>query len=285
MQTPMIHIENLNFLYKQGQDFALKDISLDIEKGEFVGIIGSSGAGKTSFTCALNGMIPHHYAGDFYGAVTINGLDTVEVKPVELSRFIGSVFQDVDAQMVATIVEDEILFGLENFQIPHEEIEERIQTSLEIIGISHLRNRTISTLSGGQKQRVAIAAMIALRPQLLILDEPTGELDPAGSRQIFEMLRILNQEHHITIVIVEQKIMLLCEYVKRLLVFHEGRIQYDDETRMVLEHKEELEKLGVNVPRIITLADTLKKRGNHIDAVTVNLAEAKKMVEEVLTHA
>lgn len=285
MAEQMVHIEQLHFKYKQGSDFALQDINLDIAKGEFVGIIGSSGAGKTSFTCALNGMIPHHYAGDFYGTVSVGGLDTVEVKPVELSRFVGSVFQDVDAQMVATVVEDEMLFGLENFQVSREEIEERIQTALQTIGIEHLRDRTISTLSGGQKQKVAIAAMIALRPQLLVLDEPTGELDPASSRQIFEMLRVLNREYGMTIVVVEQKIMLLCEFAERLLVFHEGRIAYDDQTKKVLKHKGELEELGVNVPRIVTLADTLERRGYHMDAVPVNMAEAKEMVEGVLLHA
>ncbi len=285
MDKVMVHIEQLNFQYKQGTEFALQDINLDIREGEFVGIIGNSGAGKTSFTCALNGMIPHHYAGDFYGVVQIDGLDTVEVKPVELSRFVGSVFQDVDAQMVAAMVEDEILFGLENFQVPREEIEERIQTSLQTIGIEHLRYRNISTLSGGQKQKVAIAAIIALRPRLLVLDEPTGELDPASSRQIFEMLRMLNQEYGMTIVVVEQKIMLLCEFVKRLIVLEQGRVEYDGETREVLKYKRELEALGVNVPRIVTLADALKVRGYEVGQVPLNLSEAKSMVEEVMEHA
>ena len=285
MDKVMVHIEQLNFQYKHGTEFALQDINLDIREGEFVGIIGNSGAGKTSFTCALNGMIPHHYAGDFYGVVQIDGLDTVEVKPVELSRFVGSVFQDVDAQMVAAMVEDEILFGLENFQVPREEIEERIQTSLQTIGIEHLRYRNISTLSGGQKQKVAIAAIIALRPRLLVLDEPTGELDPASSRQIFEMLRMLNQEYGMTIVVVEQKIMLLCEFVKRLIVLEQGRVEYDGETREVLKYKRELEALGVNVPRIVTLADALKVRGYEVGQVPLNLSEAKSMVEEVMEHA
>lgn len=281
----MIQIKNLNFKYQRGEDFALKDINLTIEKGEFVGIIGSSGAGKTSFTYALNGMIPHHYQGDFYGSVKVKGMDTVEVKPVALSEFVGSVFQDVDAQMVASMVEDEMLFGLENFHVPHAEIEDRIQTALDTIKIAHLRHRMIHTLSGGQKQKVAIAAIIALRPEILLLDEPTGELDPKSSRQIFEMLRMLNKEYGMTIVIVEQKIMLLCEFVRRLLVFDKGRIAFDGGTKEVLRHKSELETLGVNVPRIVTLADTLNKRGYYTEQVPVNLSEAKEMVEEVLQHA
>lgn len=281
----MIQIENLSFKYQHGEVFALKDINLTIKKGEFVGIIGNSGAGKTSFTCALNGMIPHHYQGDFYGSVKVKGLDTVDVKPVVLSKFVGSVFQDVDAQMVASMVEDELLFGLENFNIPKEEIEERIQNALDTIGILHLRNRMINTLSGGQKQKVAIAAIIALRPELLILDEPTGELDPKSSRQIFEMLQMLNVKYNMTIVIVEQKIMLLCEFVKRLLVLDEGRLAFDGNTKAILRHKGELEALGVNVPRIITLADTLNKRGYYTEQVPINLSEAKMMIEEVLQHA
>ncbi len=285
MDDRMVEIEHLNFRYQQGKEFALRDLNLNIKRGEFIGVIGNSGAGKTSFTCALNGMIPHHYKGDFYGVVRVNGMDTVEVEPVQLAKIVGSVFQDVDAQMVASVVEDEILFGLENFRIPREEIEKRLQEALQIVGIEPLRFRSLHTLSGGQKQKVAIAAIIALRPLLLVLDEPTGELDPVSSRQIFEMLRILNQEYGMTIVVVEQKIMLLCEFVNRLMVFEQGRVVYDDETREILKHKQELETLGINVPRIVTLADVLVHRGYAVERVPINLDEAVEMVEEVLMNA
>ncbi len=197
----MIEIQELTFKYTDSKKNALKNISLKIEKGDFVGIIGESGAGKTTFCSCLNGLIPHHYTGDFYGSVKIEGQDTFEVKPDKLALKVGSVFQDIESQIVSYFVEDEILFGLENFGVPAEQIEGRITEALEALGISELRHREISTLSGGQKQKVVFAAILALQPEYLILDEPTGELDPASSLQIFELLKKLNEEKGITIII------------------------------------------------------------------------------------
>lgn len=280
----MIAISNLNFKYKGSERFALKNINLHISKGDFVGIIGSSGAGKSTLTFTLNGIVPHHYTGDFYGSVIANGIDTVEVHPEQLSAFIGSVFQDIDGQMVASIVEDELLFGLENFGIPHEEIETRVNEALDTIGIAHLRYRSISSLSGGQKQKVAIAAIVALRPTVLLLDEPTGELDPQSSLQIFQMLRTLNKDHGMTIIVVEQKIMLLCEFVHHLVVMHEGEILHQGPVRQVLQNASELEQIGINVPRIVTLANLLIKKGLYHGELPLNLEEAEKMVNEVLNY-
>lgn len=278
----MITINHLHFKYKGSDCFALKEINLDIHPGDFVGIIGSSGAGKSTLTYALNGIVPHHFTGDFYGSVIVNGLDTVEVHPEQLSAFIGSVFQDIDGQMVASIVEDELLFGLENFGIPRDEIESRISEALTTIGITDLRYRSISTLSGGQKQKVAIAAIVALRPQVLLLDEPTGELDPQSSLQIFQMLHKLNQDYGMTVIVVEQKIMLLCEYVKRLVVMHHGEILHQGPVREVLRNSVDLEQIGINVPRIVTLANQLIQKGLYHGELPLNLADAEIMVNEVI---
>ncbi len=149
----MIRFEQVGFQYKGASTFALRDISLTIKPGEFVGIIGSSGAGKTSLTRCINGVIPHHFPGDFYGAVTVDGMDTVVCGLDALSRKVGSVFQDIDGQMVASLVEDELLFGLENFAVPREEIPQRISAALEALGIAGLRQRAIASLSGGQSKR------------------------------------------------------------------------------------------------------------------------------------
>lgn len=280
----MIQIEQLTFQYQNSSKPVLQGIDLQIEEGEFIGIIGNSGAGKSTLTYALNGVIPHHFTGDFYGSVTVEGMDTVTVRPEELSRFVGSVFQDIDGQMVASVVEDEILFGLENFGIPKEEIPVRLNEALETIGITNLRYRTLASLSGGQKQKVAIASILALKPKILLLDEPTGELDPYSSRQIFELLRVLNREHHITVLIVEQKIMLLCEFASRLLVLNHGEIRFDGLTGEVLQHYQELEQLGINVPRVATLATLLQEKGLYHGALPMNLEQAEQMVREVLAQ-
>ena len=278
----MIRFEQVGFQYKGAPTFALRDISLTIKPGEFVGIIGSSGAGKTSLTRCINGVIPHHFPGDFYGAVTVDGMDTVVCGLDALSRKVGSVFQDIDGQMVASLVEDELLFGLENFAVPREEIPQRISAALEALGIAGLRQRAIASLSGGQKQKVAIAAILALRPDILVLDEPTGELDPASSRAIFSLLRTLNETYGMTIVVVEQKIMLLCEYVQRLLVINAGSIRFDGPVRQVVSHSGELEALGVHCPRVVTLCGPLQARGLYQGPPPITVEQAQAMVKEAL---
>lgn len=255
----MIEINNLTFKYQDAKKNALNNISMKIEDGDFIGIIGESGAGKSTLCNSINALIPHHFHGDYYGNVLVNGKDTFETPPGMLALSVGSVFQDIDSQIINTIVEDEILFGLENFGIPKEEIEGRVSSTLEEVGISDLRYRDISSLSGGQKQKVAIAAILALQPKVLVLDEPTGELDPASSFQIFSLLKKLNQEKGITIIVVEQKIMLLCEFAKKIAVLDKGNLFAYDEVRKVLNNSEKLENMGINIPRVVTLINKLKK--------------------------
>ena len=255
----MIKIQELTFKYTGGKHNALENITLEIEKGDFVGIIGESGAGKTTLCNCINGLIPHHFTGDFYGSVKVDGDDTFDIDAGKLALKVGSVFQDIESQLTGYFVEDEILFGLENFGIPADQIEERITSALETLGIEELRHREISTLSGGQKQKVVFAAILALEPQVLVLDEPTGELDPASSVQIFALLKKLNEEKGITIVIAEQKIMLLCEFVKKLIVLEKGTCVHYGEIRSTLTHQKEMEEAGINCPRVLTLTGKMEK--------------------------
>lgn len=278
----MIQFRNFSFKYKNGEKNALSDINLSIKKGDFVGIIGNSGAGKSTFTYAINGVVPHHFEGDFYGEVNVKGLDTVEASPSELALSVGSVFQDIDGQMVSSVVEDELLFGLENFGVPHNEVENRLNNILKMIGIEDLRHRNISTLSGGQKQKVAIAAVVAVMPDILVLDEPTAELDPQSSLQIFSMLKMLNEEMGITIIVVEQKIMLLSEFAKRLLVINDGAVYLEGDPHDVLKDTSKLQQIGVNCPRVASLANNLNERKLYDGAVPVNIREAVKMVESII---
>ncbi|MDR1060418.1 MAG: ATP-binding cassette domain-containing protein [Clostridiales bacterium] len=278
MAAGMIDIRRLSFRYSGSESDALRDITLSVEEGGFLGIIGPGGAGKSTLTYAINGVIPHHFRGDFYGEAVIDGIDTVGSSPQELAMRVGSVLQDIDSQMVASVVEDEILFGLENFGAPRGEIENRIRDALATAGISELRKRSIRSLSGGQKQKVAIAAIMALLPKIIVLDEPTGELDPRASRTVFETLRALNREHGITVVVVEQKIMLLCEFAKRLAVMQGGRLVLEGEVSGVLQSADALEGIGVNIPRIATLARELRNRGLYGGAIPLNIEQAADMV-------
>ena len=278
----MISVKNLGFVYKNSKTAALDDINIEIADGDFVGITGTSGAGKTTFTFALNGIIPQKIKGDFYGAVTIDGVDTAEHPAEEFARKVGEVFQDIDSQMVASVVEDEILFGLENFGVPHDEIGERVDRVLKDLGIEDLRNREISSLSGGQKQKVAIASMLALEPEVIVLDEPTGELDPESSREIFKILTALNKEKGITVIIVEQKIMLLCEYVKHMMVLDKGKVAFYGTPRDMAASIDTFKDLGINVPRVTELSAELIREKIYDGEVTLTVDDAEKMVRRIL---
>ncbi len=278
----MIKMKDFSFRYNSGKRNALSNLNLTIDDGDFVGIIGNSGAGKSTLTYAINGIVPHHYRGDFYGSVTVNGLDTVDASPEKIAGHVGSVFQDVDAQMVTSMVEDELLFGLENFSVPREEIENRVMEALEETGISDLRFRDLDTLSGGQKQKVAVAAILALRPRIIVLDEPTGELDPQSSEQIYSLLARLNREFGTTIIAVEQKIGLLCRYVKKLLVLDHGEIMFHGPVRQVLENSGQMEEIGIHVPRIVSLHKELTRLGLVSGPAPVSMEEAEAMAREAL---
>ncbi len=278
----MIKFEDFSFKYKDATQNALSDINLTINEGEFVGITGNSGAGKTTLTYAISGLVPHHFKGDFYGAVKINGLDTVDTKTEELARYVGEVFQDIDSQMVSSKVEDEILFGLENFGYSRAEISKRLNEVLDLLGIKELKNRQISSLSGGQKQKVAIASILALKSPVIVLDEPTGELDPDSTIMIFEILKKLNKEFGKTVIIVEQKIMMLCEYADRIIVLNDGKTVFDGKSRTVVDAVPLFEELGINVPRVTKLGTILKAEGVYNGEIPVDVDQAEKMLEEVL---
>lgn len=268
---PLLELKDVSFKYvnrnkddsldsskAQDSTFALKDVSLSIESGEFVGIIGPSGSGKTTLASLFSGAIPHHYSGELLGSVKIAGQDTKNLALTNIACLIGSVIQDIDAQMVAANVEDEILFGLENFGVAHSEIPSRIDEALQIVGISDLRNRDLDTLSGGQKQKVAIAAILALKPKVMVLDEPTCALDPVSSKMIFSILKDLNKNFGITVVVIEQKVALLSEYCKRLVVLSNGTLSLDLPVSQALKNMDLLYSIGINYPRTTHLVNDLQ---------------------------
>ncbi|WP_455235844.1 energy-coupling factor ABC transporter ATP-binding protein, partial [Senegalimassilia anaerobia] len=222
----MIEVSNLSFRYREGAEPILHGIDLAIPDGSFVGITGAAGSGKSTLTYAFNGIIPHCYPGDFYGSVIIDGMDTCEASLTDISRLVGSVCQDIDSQMVSSVVEDEVLYGLENFGVPKDQVEGRIAEALEAMGISDLRHRGIAELSGGQKQKVAVASVIALKPCVLVLDEPTAELDPASSLAVFELLARYARENGTTVIVVEQKIALLSDFADMLLIVDGGKVRF-----------------------------------------------------------
>ncbi len=279
---PIIRIDHVSFSYGEASARALDDVTLSVSPGDFLGIIGPSGAGKTTLASAMSGAIPHHYTGPLFGSVFVDGKDTCAVTLTDISQVVGSVLQDIDTQMVASVVEDEMLFGLENFGVPHSQIEERVIDALETVGIADLRERDIATLSGGQKQKVAIAAILALRPRVLVLDEPTAALDPASSRMVFETLRSINRELGVTVVIIEQKVALLSEYASRIAVMQGGRIALEGTPSEVFSHSAELRSIGVDSPRVTRISNSLAARGL-IEAgePCLNVREASLLIQNL----
>lgn len=277
--SAIIEMECVSFSYGTAADgaYALKDIDLSVEEGTFVGLIGPSGAGKSTLASAITGAIPHHYQGHLFGSTLVAGLDTCEVSLTDIAKVVGSVLQDIDAQMVASVVEDELLFGLENFGIDHREIEGRIASALDAVGIADLRHREIATLSGGQKQKVAIAAILAMAPRVIVMDEPTSALDPASARDVFEVLRRAKELTGMTVILIEQTVALLAEYCDRVVVIDQGRIALDGTPTDVFSHGEILRAIGVDTPRTVRISNSLAEAGlapNDSPALTLDGAES-----------
>lgn len=277
--SAIIEMECVSFSYGTAADgaYALKDIDLSVEEGTFVGLIGPSGAGKSTLASAITGAIPHHYRGRLFGSTLVAGLDTCEASLTDIAKVAGSVLQDIDAQMAASVVEDELLFGLENFGIDHREIEGRIASALDAVGIADLRHREIATLSGGQKQKVAIAAILAMTPRVIVMDEPTSALDPASARDVFEVLRRAKELTGMTVILIEQTVALLAEYCDRVVVIDQGRIALDGTPTDVFSHGETLRAIGVDTPRTVRISNSLAEAGlapNDSPALTLDGAEA-----------
>ena len=281
--SAIIEMSDVSFADGHQEGYALRDVSLSIEEGSFVGVIGPSGAGKSTLAAVLSGAIPHHHAGRLYGETRIAGVDTCEASITDIAQTVGCVLQDIDAQMVASVVEDELLFGLENFGVPRERIEGRLSAALDAVGIADLRNREIATLSGGQKQKVAIAAILALAPRLLVLDEPTAALDPASSRSVFDVLRKAQRATGVTVVVVEQMVALLAEYCDRVIVLDEGEVALDGSPHEVFARSAELRAIGVDTPRTVRISNSLAASGVAVmDGPALTVDEAESLVLRIL---
>ena len=277
-----IALKDFGFRYQEGAGLAVQGIDIEIPRGAFVGITGAAGSGKSTLTYAFNGIIPHCYPGDVYGSATVCGLDTTVASLTDISRKVGSVCQDIDSQMVSSVVEDEVLYGMENFGVPKDEIEARLVAALDSMGIANLRDRSIDSLSGGQKQKVAIASVIALKPDILVLDEPTAELDPASSVAVFDLLRQYARENGTTVIVVEQKIALLSSHSDLLFIMQDGQVRFAGTPAEVLAHSDELLSIGVNCPRSTTLVNRLIGRGLHAGPTARSVSEAVETCKEVL---
>ena len=244
----LIEVKDLKYRYPGTTELALDGVSFTVEKGEFIGIAGENGAGKSSLSQALLGLIPQFYKGAYGGSVTVCGMDARSTPVSELCRHVGLVFQNPFNQLSGAkdTVYDEVGYGLQNLGFPPEEIRTRVESVLRCFGIWEYRDRNPFDLSGGQLQRVAICSVLAMKPDVLILDEPTSQLDPEGSEEVFHTVDELTKMG-ITIIMIEQKIEKLAGYCDRVLLMHQGRVVDYDTPRKIFS-REDLYDLGVNPP-------------------------------------
>ena len=270
----MIIFEDFTFYYPETVKPALENINTKIEDGEFVLISGPSSCGKTSLCRCLNGLIPHFYGGTIKGKVNVEGFDVLKTSTRKLALKVGFVSQDPENQLVALNVEDEIAFGLENFGFPKSLIAKRIEESLNAVGAEELRLKNIYELSGGEKQKIAIASVLALQPKILVLDEPTSQLDPKSSEDILALIEKLNDELGITIILVEHRLERVLHHADRLILMLDGRIVADGKPREVMS-KHNLEEFYDLFPPVVKLVKKLKKRGFNFNNYPLTVKELR----------
>jgi energy-coupling factor transporter ATP-binding protein EcfA2 len=267
----VIEIEDLSFRYRnQRGEPALDDINLRVDEGEFLGIVGETGAGKTTLLSAMCGIIPHHTSGEQEGTVRIKGKPVGDYDSLpDLAVEVSMVLDTPENQLFNLYVFDEIIWGPENLGLEREEIIERGNRALELFGLDGFEERITYNLSGGEKQKVAIASIYALSPDIVLLDEPTSQLDPIGTEMVFEAIDQLVAEG-VTIVMVEHKIEEMAKYADRIGVMRDSSLSYVDETRSFLKHADEY---GISPPQITELGQRLQEHTTEPLEVPITLEE------------
>ncbi|MDX1814024.1 MAG: ATP-binding cassette domain-containing protein [Candidatus Bathyarchaeia archaeon] len=278
----VIETRNLTYTYPGATKPSINGVSIKVQKGEFVLITGPSGCGKTTLCRCFNGLVPHFYQGELKGEITVAGMDTTTHETHAMAKSVGLVFQNPENQLFALSVEKDVALGLENLGIPREEMRKRVEWALNLTDINDLRERSPHEVSGGQQQRVAIAAVLAMQPEIIVLDEPTSFLDPLSAEKIFEVIHELNKELGITVVLVEHRLDLTAKYANHIIIMDEGKICFDGNPREIL-NAEETRLIGVGIPKATFLYHILKKEGVTLGAVTpLSSEEMAKLLQEAI---
>jgi energy-coupling factor transporter ATPase len=279
----LIETTDLTYTYPGTTKPSIKEVSLTINKGDFVILTGPSGCGKTTLCRCFNGLIPHFYNGNMEGKIEVAGLNVADHKIPELARHVGLVFQNPENQLFALSVEKDVAFGLENFAMPRDEMRKRVDWALQMAGITELSERPPHELSGGQQQRVAIASVLAMQPDIMILDEPTSFLDPVGAQKIFEVINELNKKLGITLILVEHRLDLAAKYANNVIVMDEGKVVLNGTPREIFA-SEEARLIGVGIPKATKLYQHLKQHGIYLKTAPVTTEETANLLREALKH-
>ena len=281
-----IKIENLTHIYNEGMPFekiALQDINIEIKKGEFIGIIGHTGSGKSTLIQMFNGLIK-----PTTGKVYINNQDIHDnsINKKSIRQKVGLVFQYPEYQLFEMTIKEDVAYGPKNMGLSAEEIEKRVKVSLEAVGLDEsYYEKSPFELSGGQKRRVAIAGILAMNPEILILDEPTAGLDPRGRNELFEQLQKMHKELGLTIILISHSMEDVARNVDRLYVLYEGKVKYQGEPRKVFVNDKELKEIGLGVPQIKLIMNDLRNKGMNIDSDVLTVEEAADNIIEYVIKA
>ncbi len=274
-----IRFNNFSFRYKGNDEYALENINLEIDENKFILLAGETGSGKTSLIRCMNGLIPQFYAGFYKGSVEIAGKNTIDTPISDLSTAIGIVFQNPENQLVAMNVEREIAFGMENLGIEPVEIKKRIREVVKITEIEEILDKAPFEISGGEKQRVAIASVLVLDPKIIILDEPTANLDPFFAKKILTMLKKIQETKKISIIISEHRMDLLVLLVDDIILIHNGKILAFDKKDIVI-NSEIFRNLNINKPKIYSLFRGLDKKNQVYDKIPISIEDALNVLKK-----
>lgn len=259
--NPVIEFKDVSFAYSAPGDrpIAIEDINLTIYEGEYVALLGLNGAGKTTLQLCINGVIPNSIMGEFTGEVIVYGNDTFDTPVREMAKLVGQVFDNPEFQLSQMSVEEEIALGMESMGFSYAEMVETIPQVLETVGLSGLEKRSPFALSGGQQQRLSIASALAMRPRILVMDEPTSNVDPIGKEEIFAVAAKLNKSEKMTVVMAEHEVEVMAAYADRIIVLHEGKILLNGTPSEVFANSDVIEGLGLRTPQVTALAVALEK--------------------------
>ena len=271
----VIKVENLTVQYLGEENNALDGVSLEIEKGEFVALLGAHGAGKTTLCHSLNGLVPNMISADMYGAIEVLGEIPPKIPVRQLATKVGSIFDNPEFQMSQLSVFEEVALGLQNLGVEKSIIEKNISESLKLVGLEGFEDRSPFEISGGQQQRLAMASALAMKPEILILDEPASNLDPIGKEEGFSVTRKLNQEEGMTVIIAEHEVEVIADFADKLILLEEGRINEIGTPQEIFpKFVDNQEYVGVRVPQVTELAS---KRLELFESIPVTLDEAERM--------
>jgi energy-coupling factor transporter ATP-binding protein EcfA2 len=263
-----IVFKDFSFRFNGTENNVLQDINLTVEQGEFVVLVGSGGSGKSTLIHCINGIIPHFIKGTVSGSLTVDGLDTKTTATIELTKKVGIVFQNAEMQFFTTTVEEELALSLENKGMPPKEILERIDWALELTKMQDYRYRPLYALSGGQKQLIAIASILVMRPNILLLDEPTANLDPAGSERVYSVVCEIQKQAGSTIIMIDHKMQMLLETIGpkfRMIALKDGRVLAEGTPEQILCDIDMVNKIGLKVLPMVEVYTKLIQRGVQVE--------------------